>query len=233
MDDHATDPAPVEQPRTYWTLTLVVLSSTGLVLQGTVLSIKPDDLSTIFVAVSWALSIALIFLVHRETAPISLLVLYVSMMVSQITVLLANHTSPGVKDIPEVIQPLILIGAISAVLSMPLRPSKLSREGLSPPFANPDRNLRSPEDSITLWQWMTISWMAPLIRIGKARQLNEDDVWSLPYGFQHRRLHDTFRDLRGSMIRRLLAANGIDLFISTLLGVIELLASACYSTRRV
>lgn len=52
-----------------------------------------------------------------------------------------------------------------------------------------------------------------MLRIGKKRQLSEEDVWLLGYAFQHTRLHQLFRKLRGSVVRRLLRANGIDIFI--------------------
>jgi hypothetical protein len=69
---------------------------------------------------------------------------------------------------------------------------------------------------------MSFSWMTPMISTGYKRQLNETDVWKLAYEFQHRHLHDTFRQLKGSVIRRLLRANGIDLCIQFLLCMVEL-----------
>ncbi|KEF52450.1 ATPase [Exophiala aquamarina CBS 119918] len=108
---------------------------------------------------------------------------------------------------------------------MPLRPVQMSRHGISRPFTVPTNDLRSPEDNMTLFQWMTVSWMAPLIKIGNARQINEEDVWLLGYEFQHRYLHDAFRELRGSVVQRLLIANWIDLALLTLLAILELAAN--------
>lgn len=67
--------------------------------------------------------------------------------------------------------------------------------------------------------------MAPLIRLGNERQLNDEDVWLLSYEFQHRVLHDRFRELKGSVLRRLVEANGVDLVIISGLSVLELFAS--------
>lgn len=67
--------------------------------------------------------------------------------------------------------------------------------------------------------------MKPLIELGNKRQLNDDDVWMLGYEFKHRTLHDSFRELKGSVLRRLLEANGIDLVIMSLLAIVELVAS--------
>ena len=68
---------------------------------------------------------------------------------------------------------------------------------------------------------MTASWISPLLRLGSERQINDEDVWSLPYEFQHSRLHALFRELQGSVLRRLLEANGLDLIILMSIGVVE------------
>ncbi|KAI4254106.1 MAG: hypothetical protein L6R42_007327, partial [Xanthoria sp. 1 TBL-2021] len=57
--------------------------------------------------------------------------------------------------------------------------------------------------------------------IGSSRQLNDEDVWQLSLEFQHRILHDQFRELGGSVVGRLLVANGLDLVILLCLGVLE------------
>lgn len=67
--------------------------------------------------------------------------------------------------------------------------------------------------------------MWPLISLGSARQLNDEDVWSLGFEFQHRHLHDKFREMKGSVVKRLLAANGLDLVFISVLGILESLAS--------
>ncbi|KAK4236530.1 P-loop containing nucleoside triphosphate hydrolase protein [Achaetomium macrosporum] len=104
---------------------------------------------------------------------------------------------------------------------MPMRDPLLDGTGIGKPFTEPNYNVRSPEDIITLWQWMTVSWMAPLIKIGYKRQLHNEDVWFLAYEFQHSRLHELFREISGTVFVRLLKANGLDLLITTALGVFE------------
>ena len=111
------------------------------------------------------------------------------------------------------------------ILRMPLRDPRLPRAEISKPFEQPTHQLRTPEDNITLWQFLTISWMSPLISLASSRQLNDEDVWSLGFEFQHRKLHTKFRELQGSVVRRLLVANGLDCAITTLLDAIELVAS--------
>ncbi|KAK0643416.1 P-loop containing nucleoside triphosphate hydrolase protein [Cercophora newfieldiana] len=104
---------------------------------------------------------------------------------------------------------------------MPLRDPRWDSSGIGKPFEKPTSSVRSPEDIITLWQWVTVSWMAPLIKIGYERQLHDEDVWLLAYEFQHSRLHEHFRQLSGTVLARIFKANGLDLLITTGLGVLE------------
>ncbi|KAL2189974.1 P-loop containing nucleoside triphosphate hydrolase protein [Thermothelomyces heterothallicus CBS 203.75] len=113
------------------------------------------------------------------------------------------------------------LASVVVMLNMPLRDPLLDSTGIGKPFAEPTAAVRSPEDIITLWQWMTVSWMGPLIKIGYQRQLEEEDIWSLPYEYQHSRLHILFRELPGTVLARLLKANGLDLVITTALGILQ------------
>ena len=108
---------------------------------------------------------------------------------------------------------------------MPLRDPRLATDKICPVFDPPTYDLYSPEDNLTLWQFMTVSWMSPLISLGKIRQLNDQDVWFLGFEFHHSVLHDTFKELQGTVVRRLLWANGVDLVIISTLAILELVAS--------
>ncbi|RYP76118.1 hypothetical protein DL771_001942 [Monosporascus sp. 5C6A] len=107
--------------------------------------------------------------------------------------------------------------------SLPLRSAEPDTADIAKIHNPPNSDFRSPEDNLTLWQFMSVSWLAPLISLGYDKQLSDCDVWKLPYEFQHNRLHQRFQYLEGSLTRRLLLANGLDLMIITLLGVIEAL----------
>ncbi|OAP56564.1 hypothetical protein AYL99_09743 [Fonsecaea erecta] len=115
--------------------------------------------------------------------------------------------------------------ATMVVVNMPLRDPALSCVEIGRPFSTPSHTLRSPEDSLTLLQWMTVSWLSPLIKIGNRRQLHDEDVWALSYEFQHQHLHNAFRVLKGTVVNRLLKANWIDLVLLTILAIIELAAN--------
>jgi hypothetical protein len=120
----------------------------------------------------------------------------------------------------------VLIAALTAVaviFCMPLRDPSLSTGEISAVGAAPSVRKRSPEDNLRLWQFLTISWLSPLLALGKKRQLHEEDIWSLGFEFQHTRLHDKFRQLQGSVVKRLLRANGLDVIIIIANGVLNTL----------
>lgn len=207
------------------TVLLLVLSVIGLALQLLTIFRPTFRLQMIYPAASWAFSCLLIAIYRPTSTPQSLLVLYISIFVSQFAILADSVTVVLTNDLPAIFALLSSLGATIVILLMPLRDQNLPSEGISPTFSPPTSELRTPEDDLTLWQFMSVSWMAPLISLGNSRQLNDDDVWFLGYEFQHRKLHDRFRELQGSVIKRLLEANGIDLLIISMLACIEQFAS--------
>lgn len=204
---------------------LLVTSSIGfLILLFTVF--HPNvGLWMAFPAATWGIACVLILISRPVTAPKALLVLFFSILIFQSLVLLDTASKLRQDDIPILLGTLTALAAISIIFNMPLRDPRLSIEKISPLFNPPKSSLRSPEDNLTMWQFMTVSWMAPLISLGNSRQLNDEDVWSLGYEFQHRLLLDRFSELKGTVLRRLLEANGIDLIIISILSIIELFAS--------
>jgi hypothetical protein len=111
----------------------------------------------------------------------------------------------------------------AVTLIMPLRPASLPRIEISAVGQQPSSDFRSPEDNLKLWQFFSVSWMAPLMSIGKERKLEESDVWFLGFEFQHKRLHEKFRQLQGSVIGRLLKANGIDILIISTISIVQMI----------
>ena len=170
------------------------------------------------------MAILLITLHRPKTASGSLFALYISILASQLLVLASKNSSLNLQDIPTVVELFIALAATVVIVRMPMRNPQLPDGEISHVFEPPNNELRSPEDNLTLWQFMTVSWMNPLIALGKSRQLNDNDVWSLGYEFHHRKLHEAFRELRGSVVIRLLKANGIDLLLISSISTIGLLA---------
>jgi ABC-type multidrug transport system fused ATPase/permease subunit len=166
----------------------------------------------------------LVAIQRPTTPPISLLILYSTISVSQLILLTHYRLGSGSHDVPTAFGLLAALTAVVIMLFMPLRNPDLPKERICPTFKTPTSRLRSPEDNLTLLQFLTVSWMGPLISVGANRPLHDEDVWSLSYEFQHRFLHDRFRGLSGSVLRRLIQANAVDLVIISLLAMIELLA---------
>jgi hypothetical protein len=175
-----------------------------------------------------AVALLLVTVDRPQSPSVSLIMLYSTLVLSQLVLFVHMGSSHRHNDIIGILGGFMGLGAIATILFMTMRDPGLLTNQISPAFSTPTHQLRSPEDKLTLWQFMSVSWMSPLISVGKERQLNDEDVWSLSYEFQHRRLHDTFRELQGSVIGRLVKANAIDLILTSFLGIIELLASMYY-----
>ncbi|KIM37758.1 hypothetical protein M413DRAFT_448273 [Hebeloma cylindrosporum] len=82
----------------------------------------------------------------------------------------------------------------------------------------------SPEDYTSLWGWITFSWIHPLVELGTHTTLDEKDVWNLSPTMQSRPIFVKFSSIyRSSLLRRLWAANSLDLtldFCLTFLSVV-------------
>ena len=220
---------PVEKARnqfTPFTIKLLALSVIGFLLQLATLLPPKLQFEMISPAVSWAVATIIIAIYRPTRTPKALFVIYISIFVSQFFILVDTLSQPSLDDLPLLFGIIATsIAAICEILNMPLRDPLLPVEEISPPFGPPNSQLRSPEDNLTLWQFMTVSWMSPIMSLASSRQLNDEDVWSLAYEFQHKLLSDKFRELKGTVIRRLVDANGVDLIIITVLSFTELFAS--------
>ncbi|KAL9104794.1 MAG: hypothetical protein Q9163_000292 [Psora crenata] len=213
---------------TVWTLTLFALFTVGMILEAVTALYRFDNFSAVLPAISWGTTILLLIIDRPHSAPIGILAIMTSIAVVQLILRLNNATNLHISDLSGFLAMFTSLASITLILCMPLRDSVLPTDHISAPFAKPTSQLRSPEDRLTPWQFMSVAWMSPLIALGSARQLEDGDVWSLGYEFQHKELHEKFRELRGSVIKRLLKANGLDLVILTSLGILE--SSARFAT---
>lgn len=175
----------------------------------------------------------LILIKRPRTCPLLLLSYFIAELVLKLLFVIHadNHSMHALRIAARYIS-LVAAGAgFCTILLMPFRPSSSITADISAVGQQPESALRSPEDDLRLWQFLSVYWMAPLIKIAKIRQLNESDVWFLPFEFQHQILNERFRQLKGLVLRRLLQANGIDVLIITLIAIVQLLCGrfACYS----
>lgn len=206
---------------TAWSITLflLALASTFISVAGAVLFRSPLHSISLIPDV---LSAVMLLAERPQSTPASVLTLNAFVFFDELAAIaLAPPSFHSGLGITWQVKMVIRLVTIAAILNMPLRDRRLHNDGISKPFTTPTSQLRSPEDDVTLWQWMSVSWMAPMISIGIERQIHDEDVWMLPYVFQHDRLHHLFRELKGSVIGRLLMANSVDLMITTGLGILE------------
>ncbi|KAI1810049.1 ABC transporter [Poronia punctata] len=209
----------------FWTLALLVLSILGLISSSlTALTPEFDRLKLLDVA-PWAAGLFITVVGLPKQTPKTLLALYVVTIVSGLVALGASLVEMNRIHILQLASPAVATAALLIILAMPMRDPALEITGVANHEGYPTSDLRSPEDDLSLWQFMTVSWLTPLISTGYRSQLNDESVWSLPYEFQHRKLHMLFRELAGPVWVRLALANGLDLFIISGLGIIESLAN--------
>ncbi|KLJ07254.1 ATPase [Blastomyces silverae] len=159
----------------------------------------------------------LIIVKRPRTCPLLMLVYFTAVLVVRLPFVPFADRSNALDGVARYASVVAAGTASVTILLMPFRLASAISGDISPVGQQPDSTQRSPEDNLRLWQFLSVSWMAPLIAAGKRRQLNEEDVWFLPFEFQHHRLHERFRRLKGSVLSRVLQANGIDLLILTLI----------------
>ena len=166
------------------------------------------------------IAIGIIVLERPRTASLSLLFLFATIFLAELAIIISDPGGPNLALCPV----LALVG-IAVILNMPLRDPSLPVEDISPVYSAPTVKLRTPEDNLTPLQYMTVSWMGPLIQKGITRKMDDEDVWDLGWEFKHARLHDAFRKLEGSVTRRVFVANGMDALRTTSLNLLRLCAS--------
>ncbi|EMC99860.1 hypothetical protein BAUCODRAFT_63331 [Baudoinia panamericana UAMH 10762] len=219
----------IGQPKRKWTiftLSVTALSAVGFALNVTSAILVWPSLTAPLPAMTWLVAAGSVSVYMPRTVPYTVLIILTAQAVSDvIAVANGGDVSSDVNLDITIASLVIALLAIIVILCMPLRDPNMPAKEISQTFSEPTSSLRSPEDNLSLWQFMTVAWMAPLIRLGSKRQLEDEDVWQLAYEFQHRILHANFRELKGTVIQRLLRANGIDLVILTCLGLLELAAN--------
>ncbi|KAI5862081.1 canalicular multispecific organic anion transporter 1 [Durotheca rogersii] len=213
------------RPWSFWSFSLLALSVSGLFLT-TLLTLSPPFTTARALELSPWVVVLLVTVIDRpRKTPKLLLTLFVAVFVCDLVSLAAQHREMGRVNAIYAVVVGVALASVLVILSMPMRDADLDLVGIAGSRSPPTSRLRSPEDNLTLWQFMTVSWMTPLISRGNGDKLNDEDVWLLPYDFQHQRLHVLFRDLKGSLVKRLVLANGLDLLIITFLGLIETAAN--------
>lgn len=169
----------------------------------------------------------IVLLIDRpRSTPGAVLILQVALLFIQL--ILFNtiiYITTSKEILVWIVEICISLGSVIFIINMPMRDPLLASDDICSPYQTPTSSLRSPEDNFTLWNWMSVGWMTPIVGTAYLRQLHHEDVWKLPLEFQHNRLHRLFRDVNGSVLSRILKVNAPDLIITTVLGTLESLCS--------
>jgi hypothetical protein len=204
-------------------IALATFSLLAVAIQIVKLTLPGPQLYAILLLISWTFATLIIALNRPRYCPSSLLAFYFPALVAELSASKSWNTQPSRESITNHIPTALCAFSIAVILYMPLRPISPSSGPISGVRTTPKNTERSPEDSLRLWQFLTVSWIWPLLVIGKERQMQNEDIWLLGYDFQTRRLANAFREIRGStVLKRLLKANGIDCCVLILIAFIQL-----------
>ncbi|KAM5351116.1 hypothetical protein ACJ41O_003839 [Fusarium nematophilum] len=206
-----------------WTLLLMVISLAGLGLAISSAVLNPHRSASFMEIVPWTAATLLTALDLPVKAPRLLLVQYLLMVSTTLSICAVHylHVRSAPLNVLQASRLALASLAIITIGNMPLRHPSWDSSDIGSPHHSPGNHVRSPEDNLTLFQFWTMTWVYPLARAARTRELTVEDVWQLPHDFQHHRLYMAFRELKGRLLPCLVEANGLDLFISTLLAVVE------------
>ncbi|CAE6397156.1 unnamed protein product [Rhizoctonia solani] len=142
---------------------------------------------------------------------------FVSACVSLYHVSMSGAPSDGFRwgHFGRVFDAFLTLGGITIILNMPL-------ESFGEPNVDAEGRPPALEDHCTLLQWITFSWVSPLVALGSRQPLGEKDMWQLSRLMRTRVLMKHFSQLKkSSLLRKILAANARDLFLDLVLTVLS------------
>ncbi|KAK1579746.1 ABC transporter [Colletotrichum navitas] len=214
---------PLKKSWTFWTIYLFAVALAGLVQASLSLLVQPHRVFSILELVPWLVAVLITAADRPTKTPKTLLCLYFTILACGVVSTAFSYRLYRSISMLVLADLIVALVGIIGILAMPMRDPSLGDDDVA--RKEPTDELRSPEDNLSLWRFMTVSWMAPMIARGYEKQLHNQDVWQLPFDFQHERLHALFHELRGSMTAKLFLANGLDLMIQSSLGIIECFAA--------
>ncbi|KAF8601971.1 P-loop containing nucleoside triphosphate hydrolase protein [Ceratobasidium sp. AG-I] len=196
-----------------WTVGLV-LSATG---NGNVITV----VTSCVVLASWVYAALRPNLRPSCTPYYDLLILYFAQFLAACVALYEASTTgvPGGglrwSRLAREFDAILTFGGIITIINMPLHLS-------GKPQVDAEGRFPALEDHCTLLQWITFSWVSPLIALGARQPLGEKDMWQLSRSMRTRVLMRQFSQLkRSSLLRRLLAANARDMFLDLTLTILS------------
>lgn len=80
----------------------------------------------------------------------------------------------------------------------------------------------APDDRVTLFSWLSFSWIDSFIRFGNTKELEPEDLPDLSPTMQTAYLFERFSQLKGSsLLRRIFWANKLDLALDAVLTLVS------------
>ncbi|CAE6522225.1 unnamed protein product [Rhizoctonia solani] len=208
----------------FWATLCVINGDRFLVLAGPML-----------LAFSWVLQFATLFPLPASVPYILFFFAILNLLSACVDVV---YYRPDLQDVYNVAS---LVDGIRAIICGAII-LLAGRFPVSPVLPGPDvamtgdpltNELTSPEDGVTLWSWITFSFMDPLFALADERSvrssesgkfsLNDEDIWSLSPTFAHRNVFRRYlREMKEkgqkfSLLWYLLKANSLDLILDVAL----------------
>ncbi|KAL4065666.1 hypothetical protein V8B97DRAFT_2010327 [Scleroderma yunnanense] len=192
----------------------------------------------VLMGASWLYGVCKPVFYPKPTAHLDLFTLYAVHLAFGVVLLggaLYDHELLHVPLPPRHLLAVLVVNLVSVlvelgvVCTMPfeLPSNRIKKEDISVKY--------SPEDYTTLLEWITFSWVYPLIRRGTYTTMNEEDVWDLSLTTQSRPLFAKFSAIkRRSLVRWIFAANSIDIMldvVGTIVSIILQYASPFFLRR--
>ncbi|PWN18685.1 hypothetical protein BCV69DRAFT_291227 [Microstroma glucosiphilum] len=169
--------------------------------------------------------VQLLATVYAVTVPYDLFVLYSVQALGSVLGLHLTWASGGrrlsaiftqLSGLTQLASFALTMIALTIIVSMPLAdPHKdQSVDALGRPSA--------AEDECTLWEWMTFSWMTPLISVAVQRTLEKGDVWQLSKGCRSSLLLRKFKEFKASSLAwQIIKANKHDVVLDAVLTLVS------------
>ncbi|KIK70611.1 hypothetical protein GYMLUDRAFT_89627 [Collybiopsis luxurians FD-317 M1] len=222
FDEPVGSPLPKPTFKIKALCTLAALQSSGW-LAYFVYSFVVQDTSAmnraLLVFITWFYAAMRIVIKSPSTAPYSL-ILFASLyaFISFFNLMFDSSKSYTWMHVIDLVIPLIFVWLAGTFPLQDIPPG----ERIASKDDVPSVTLTCPEDNVTLWTWLTFTFVEPIFSIANERTLNDTDVWSLSPYFKHKNIflkHLEYREKHPthSLLRFLLVSNSLDLILDVTL----------------
>ncbi|KAH8918812.1 P-loop containing nucleoside triphosphate hydrolase protein [Atractiella rhizophila] len=149
-----------------------------------------------------------------QTPPYSLFAIYILLFIKSSLNLrlwiLASDNHHDHFDVSNILlfgDTLAIFCMLGLLTTLPLQPYQM------PKMKEGERPL-SPDDYVTLIEWMAFTWVAGLMGVAQTKTITQDDVWRLSPFFHCRLVFQNFQKLTGNVLLwRVARANSLDLIV--------------------